>query len=381
MKKWVILIGAGVVLLGAVYFTLSLYAVKFIEAELQRKAGPGLTVTAISVRPTHLSVKGIRYEDPLSKQLFFNIEETRIYPDILAPLKGSLRLREWVVLRPTFFFQRSREGDWVGPWVSLKKEKEENGKSITQDDKGEEPLVEVQIGRLRIHDGSVRFEDKKTGSAPARIELEALNFTLGNIRYPLVSARSPVELEGKVKGTQKDGRLQLTGWLDLNRGDMETSLNLSAVEIKTFEPYYRRQATAEIESGQIGMESKISVKERRIDAPGSLELTDLQIKEGDGTIFWVPAKYLVSLLKKKENRIRVKFHVKGNMEDPEFDVQEQFLNRVVLSLAEALGIPIKVVGEKAFEGTLKGTEGLTEGLKSIGELFKRKKEKKRGSPE
>ena len=57
------------------------------------------------------------------------------------------------------------------------------------------------------------------------------------------------------------------------------------------------------------------------------------------------------------------------------------MNRVVLSLAEALGIPIKVVGEKAFEGTLKGTEGLTEGLKSIGELLKRKKEKKRGSPE
>jgi uncharacterized protein (DUF39 family) len=108
-----------------------------------------------------------------------------------------------------------------------------------------------------------------------------------------------------------------------------------------------------------------------------LELVDLHIKEGGGTVLWIPAKTLVSLLRDKGNRIKVKFHVKGNMDDPQFSLQETFLTRVAVSLAGTLGIPIQVVGETMIGGTGKGAEGLIEGLKSIEKLFKRKKEEKR----
>jgi hypothetical protein len=53
------------------------------------------------------------------------------------------------------------------------------------------------------------------------------------------------------------------------------------------------------------------------------------------------------------------------------------LTRIAFSLVEALGIPIKVVGESVLGDTGKETEGLAEGLKSIEELFKKKKGKKR----
>jgi hypothetical protein len=64
--------------------------------------------------------------------------------------------------------------------------------------------------------------------------------------------------------------------------------------------------------------------------------------------------------------------VKGNLGDPQFNLQETFLTQIGLSLAEALGLPIKSVG-----GTGKGMEGLVEGIKSIEEMFKKKREKKR----
>jgi hypothetical protein len=124
------------------------------------------------------------------------------------------------------------------------------------------------------------------------------------------------------------------------------------------------------------MESKIAVKEKRIDAPGELDFINLHIKEGGGTIFRIPAETLVPLLEQKKYRIKVPFHVKGNLADPQFNLQEAFLTRIAFSLAEALGLPIKSVGE-SIGGTGKGTEGLVEGLKSIEELFKKKKEKKR----
>jgi uncharacterized protein (DUF39 family) len=125
------------------------------------------------------------------------------------------------------------------------------------------------------------------------------------------------------------------------------------------------------------MDSRIVVKEKRVDAPGEMDLINLHIKEGEGNVFWIPAETLVSLLEKKGHRIKAKFHVKGNMENPGFSLQETFLTQVAISLAQALGIPIKVVGEEVLQGTLKGEKGLVEELQSIEGLFKKKKEKKR----
>jgi hypothetical protein len=158
--------------------------------------------------------------------------------------------------------------------------------------------------------------------------------------------------------------------------DMETSLEIRGIEVKTFEPYYRKRVTAEIESGTLDLHSGIVVKDQRIDAPGELDLVNLHIKEGGGTVFWIPAETLVSLLEKKGHQLKAKFRVKGNLDNPRFSLQETFLTQVAISLAQAMGFPIHVVGEEVLQGTLGGEKGLVEELKSMERLFKKKKEKK-----
>ena len=376
MKKWVILIGAIAIFLIGGYFLLSFFAVKFIQARLEQVVGPGLTIGEIKIKPTCLSVKGIRYEDPLSKRRIFLIEEMRVYPDLYSFLKGTLRIREWMILQPSFFLYRSREGRFIGPWTTLGKKEE--GKEISDEkERKEKESILVKIDLFRIRKGSVDFEDMKPEGAPAEIRLRELDLELKNVQYPFISSRSSIELKGKIKGRKREGNIDTKGWIDLKNMDMETSFKVQEIDIKIFEPYYRKRFSAEIESGYINMESKIAVEKKMIDAPGQLELVDLHIKEGGGTVLWIPAKTLVSLLRDKGNRIKVKFHVKGNMDDPQFSLQETFLTRVAVSLAGTLGIPIQVVGETMIGGTGKGAEGLIEGLKSIEKLFKRKKEEKR----
>lgn len=373
MKKWLILTGIVVLLFVGGYFSLSFYAVKFIQARLQKGVRPGLTLAEIKGKPTYLSVKGIRYEDPHSKRTLLNVEEMRVYPSLLSSLRGLPEIREWTIVKPSLFFDRSNEGVFVGPWMDLRKERE------IPDDTGRKegkPVPRIRVDRLRIENGSVDFEDRKTEEPPAHIGLKALDLEIKDIQYPITSVRSPVELKGKLKGVTKDGSIHAKGWIDLETTDMEIYLSARGVELKTFEPYYRKRVSAEIEAGTINMEAKVSVKKKMIDAPGYLELNDLRIKEGEGTILWIPARTLVSLLENRD-QIKVKFHIQGNTEDPQFNLQERFLNRMIISVAEALGIPITVVGEKVFGGTIKGAEGLVEGLKSIEELFRKKKEKKR----
>jgi hypothetical protein len=124
------------------------------------------------------------------------------------------------------------------------------------------------------------------------------------------------------------------------------------------------------------LESKITLKGKRIDAPGELDFINLHIQKGGGTVFWIPAETLSSLLKKKGNHVKASFHVKGDLGDPHFNLQETFLTQIAFSLMESLGLPIKSVGE-IVGGTGKGGEGWVEGIKSIEEMFKKKKEKKR----
>jgi hypothetical protein len=381
MKKWFLLAGVLVVLFIGGYFVLSFYAVKLIEPRLQKAMGHGFTLEETKPRITYLSARGIRYEDPDSKQRFLQIEEIRVYPSLFSFLKKSVYIKELTILQPSFFFYRSRDGGVVGPLVMTKAKGEGNEKEISEKKEREGPdevrPVQVQIDRIRIRKGSFDFEDRKVGEPPAQIKLGDIDFEMREIKYPITSVHSPVRFQAKMNGKGQEGSIEIKGWIDAKTMDMETSLKLREIEVKTFEPYYRKRVTAEIESGVLGMDSKITVKEKRIDAPGDLDLTNLHVKEGDGMVFWIPAETLVPVLEKKGHEIRVKFRLKGNMENPRFSLQETFLTQVAIALAQGLGIPIKVIGEEVFQGTLKGEKGTIEGLQSLKELFKKKKERQR----
>jgi hypothetical protein len=373
MKRWFILIGIlGILLIGA-YFALNFYAVKFTQPYLQKVAWPGFTLEEIKVKTTHLSAQGIQYEDPQSKQKFLQIKEIRVYPSLLSLLKKSLYIREVTLLQPSFFIYRSREEGVAGPWVTVEKGGE--GKEVPEEEKKKErePL-EIRIDRVRIQKGSIDFDDGKV-TPPAHIKLRELDFGIKDIRYPLASSHCPIEFKGKMEGRNQEGRIDAKGWIDLKTMDLETSLKIREIEVKTFEPYYRKRVSAEIESGHMDLDSKVTVKEKRIDAPGELGIVNFHIKEGGGTVFWIPAEMLIPLLEKKKNEVRAPFHVKGNLANPKFSLQETLLTGIGFSFMEAMGFPVKGLAEGFFGEPEKGMEG----LKSLEELFRKKKERKKRS--
>jgi len=96
----------------------------------------------------------------------------------------------------------------------------------------------------------------------------------------------------------------MKGWIDVKTLDMETSIQAREIEVKTFEPYYRKRVSAEIQSGLAGLGANITVKQRNDRCPGNIGTDRSPIQEGEGTVLWMPAKTLVSVLKDKGNRIR-----------------------------------------------------------------------------
>ncbi len=372
MKRWFILVGILAILFVGGYFGLTFYAVKLIQPRLQKVMGPGLTLEEIKLRITHLSLRGIQYEDPDSKLRFLEVKEIRIYPSLLSLLEKSIRIRELEFLQPSFFFYRSRVGGVAGSWLATRTES--GGKEISEEKEKRGESIPIRIDRIRIQKGSVDFEDRKVAEPPSQIKLRDVDFEIKNVGYPIASVHSPIRFDAKMSGK---GRIDIQGWIDPSNMDMETFLKVRGMEVKTFESYYRKRVSAKIESGYVDMDSKVVVKDGRVDAPGELGLIDLRVKEGGGMVFWIPAETLVPLLEKRGHQIKAKFHVEGNVENPQFSLQETFLTQVAIALTQALGIPIKVVDEEALQGTLKGEKGLMERLQPLEGLFKRKKERKR----
>jgi hypothetical protein len=372
MKKWVILIGILLILFIGGYVVVSFYAVRFIQPRLQKAMSPGLSFAEIGMKINCLSAKDIRYEDPHSKQKFLHIGEVRIYPSLFSLLRKSLHIKELRIIQPSFFFYQSREGGVAGPWMTMERGSEEREIFKKGDEKNQE-LFRIRLDRIRIEKGSIDFEDRKVGEPPGQIRLRDIDFEIKGVEYPTTPSHSPIQLKGKIEGGKKEGSIDIKGWIDLETTDSQTSLKIREMEVKTFEPYYRKRVTAEIDSGYMNMESHITVKGKMIDAPGELDLINLHVQEGSGMVFWIPAKTLVSLLEQKEGHLKVQFHVKGNIDNPQFNLRETFLTQIAIHLAESLGIPIKVVGEAVLQGSSKGEKGVFEELKSLEKLFKKKR--------
>ncbi len=115
MKKWFIVVGILGFLSILGYFVLTFYAVRFIQPYVQKPTVKGLTLMETKNKTTHLSVTGVQYEDPDSKQKFLIADEVRIYPSLFSIFTNSIRIKEITLLKPSFSFYRSREGSVIGP--------------------------------------------------------------------------------------------------------------------------------------------------------------------------------------------------------------------------------------------------------------------------
>ncbi len=355
MKKWLITLGIIGVLSIGIFLVLSYFATKMIQTQIHKAVGPGITIDQFKVNITSLSLMGIHFEEPQRRYKLFQIEEVRIYPALLSLLGNDVRIRACTVLKPSFFLYRTKEGNWIGPWLQAPEEdrKEESNREVEQ--KGRKSFS-VRIDHLRVEKGSLDFHDMTVDGSAGRIRLEELELTLNQIEYPPISSQSPVEFRAKMMGGLKTGKFIGNGWINFGASDLEVLFKTEGIEVKRFEPYYRKSVSAEIQSGEINMVAHVSIKGKFIDTPVTLELVDLSVGE-KGTIFYLPAETLLPRLKAQKNRLETHFRIKGDLNDPRFKLEEFFVTKVGLGLAEGLGLPVKRIEGNLFEGLEKGGKG------------------------
>ena len=158
MKRWLVIAGIAALLLGGAYLLLSFYVVKWSQGLLQKAIGPGWTISQVKTKMTHFSIHGLRFEDPHTKQKYLEVGEVNIYPAPFSFLRRRLQIKDLVFIKPSLFFYRTREGDLIGPWVSVIRGEEKGEASSHQRREKERETLLISIDRLRIEKGSIDFE-------------------------------------------------------------------------------------------------------------------------------------------------------------------------------------------------------------------------------
>jgi len=82
------------------------------------------------------------------------------------------------------------------------------------------------------------------------------------------------------------------------------------------------------------------VSKGRLKAPGKLTISGLELAPAEGafvTFMGVPREVVVACLKDKDNKIAVSFVLEGDVNNPQFSLNETLATRLASSMAGSLG--------------------------------------------
>lgn len=205
-------------------------------------------------------------------------------------------------------------------------------------------------GRLVIaQDGSVNFADavpKGRGQGePARVALERLRIEKGTLHFADRSLANPFELTiRELSGTMTDlgnvsaepaqirlaGRVQpygsarIRGTIDLDAPTQlaDVRADLRNLQLEAFNPYITKFAGYRIASGRLSAQLRYELRDRRLVGTNQLVFERIQLGEKLDTkgVLDLPLELAVALLSDAQGRIELDIPVRGNLNDPKFDL-------------------------------------------------------------
>ena len=210
--------------------------------------------------------------------------------------------------------------------------------------KDDAPPPEVTIGEIVLSKVSLDFYDATLRKPPYLVRLENVELRLGRIHLPDLSGRTPIELTGIIKGKRSDGSYSLQGDIELGSRDSELITTMRDVDLSALQPYLVHAADTGVKRGVLDLDLRSTVKNRHLDARGTLMLHDL-VLDDRSNFMGLPQQAALNLLKNERQDIQMQFSLQGNLDDPRFSLNESVATRFGAGLADALGVSVSGLGK------------------------------------
>ncbi|GAA5175545.1 hypothetical protein GCM10025771_08000 [Niveibacterium umoris] len=337
------------------------FAVARLKSEVESALGERSTVGAIEVGWNALTLHDVAVRSapdwPVPEEL--RARSIRVSPSLLSLFSHDIVIHEVALDAAYLSMLRTRKGNLrVLPAVleAPHDEADENSQSAPA-----AAARRITIEAISLADSALDYCDASVARKPHCIALRALNGRFTSLALPALDAHSDLHLDGSVEGPQRKGSLSLDGDITLATRDLDLTLKLAGVDLHTVEPYLIKAAETGVRRGTLDLNIHAKVARRKLNAPGQLTLSDLELAEHGNSFLGMPRSLVISSLKDRDGRVRVDFSLQGNLDDPKFSLNEMMATRVAASVAQGLGISLQgVVG-----GVGKAAGGIGEGLKKL----------------
>lgn len=393
MKNWLKILFI-IVIIFVILFSITYIFVVFRGKAIMVKQLETLTHKKITIGyfgltpPLHLEIKNLNIEG-LAK-----VDSVFVSPNIISFLSGKIVLNSIRFIKPQLTYKK------VPPQLSESDISTGFALPATVKPDKNRPLP-VVFKRLKVKEGRLDFTDHTISPEGLNITIKDISCSLSNVYFYPRSAITNFELRGKIpwKEGAEEGKIELEGWLNLFKKDIQATLKIEDIDGLYLYPYYSKWVDLEkarIQKAKLNFTSDIQGLNNNVTANCHLELADIVFKPRASEEEQEKAEKIASAVLDifkalNQGKIVLDFTIRTKMDRPEFgfgnikmafeDKLSQAKKSEGFNPQDVLILPVKLI-----EGTVKAATDLSKavinGTFAVGNEIKKsvegtfKKEKK-----
>ena len=348
-------------------------AVRLLKDRVVAVLGPNSEIRDIRLSWSSVNIEGLRIKGPGAWPAAdaLRAERVAVVPSLRSLLSRQYRVRSVTIIKPYLTALRTKEGKFlVLPGLLTGAVTEDQAETLSS------PAASstVTIGRITLEDGVVELYDARVAQPPLRIRLEQISATLRDMALPGLKGKSRFELAGVMKGVHRDGQLNIAGWAEVGTKNSSVKTELRSVDLVVLTPYLIKAGETGVQKGTFDLYLQSDVSNNQLKAPGKATISDLEFVPAEGgydTFMGLPRRTVMAFLMSNENKITVDFVLEGDINNPQFSLNEALTSRLAFSMANALGVNIGGMVQGVGTLGLKGGEAVGQAVKSTGGWLQR----------
>ncbi len=294
-------------------------------------------------------------------------ERVTVVPSLRSLFSRQYRVRSITIFRPYLSALRTKEGKLqILPGLLTGVVAADQAQTLSN---LADASPKVTIGRITLEDGVVDLYDATVVQPPLRIRMEQIEATVRGMAVPDLRGKSRFELTGVVKGVQRDGQIMIEGWVEVGTGNSSVKMELRSVDMVTLQPYLIKEGEAGVQKGTFDLDLQSDVSNNRLKALGKAKISELELVPAEsaiGTFMGLSRQAMLAYLMRNDGTITVDFMLEGDINDPQFSLNQAFTTRLAFAMANILGLDFPGMAKDVGDLGQAGGEAVGQAAKSTG---------------
>ena len=361
-------------LILATVLVLAKYANVIVKGGIERALGKDFSIGSIELKWGSVEVSNIAMKNKAGREVI-KAENLVVRANFMSLLRKEYIISSVHVKKPYLYVEVNEKGRLVSPVLPAdekkavqEKKKEEGRKTATQ---AGAPVI---FKKIVISDGSVDYLDRKSPRPPVLTRVRDINMEMSDLAVPFADNFTRYIIRARVPAGHGSADVKSEGKVRLKNRDMEGKATVRGLDITHFKPYFNSSQSVNVTKGFLDVDISAKIVSNKVNAPGKAVLKGLEFGGGSGfgkKFMGVPVSLVMSFLKESGGQIPVDFVISGDLDNPKFNITEDFKRKLAMGIAEKLGFSVLDLGKSVFGVGTEGTKKTGEGVMGIGEGLKK----------